>query len=67
MRSLIFSLSSNAPDHILDFPVIYASAKDGYATLDHNARKGTMMPLFDMIIDAIPAPVGDPKGPSRCL
>ncbi|MBA4418600.1 MAG: translational GTPase TypA [Syntrophus sp. (in: bacteria)] len=57
----------NAPDHILDFPVIYASAKDGYATLDHNARKGTMIPLFDMIIDAIPAPVGDSDGPLQML
>ncbi len=40
-----------APNHILDFPVIFASAKDGYATLDHKARKGTMIPLFDMIIE----------------
>jgi len=58
----------NAPDHILDFPVIYASAKDGYATLDHTVRgEGTMMPLFDMIIDAIPSPIGDPEGPLQML
>jgi GTP-binding protein len=58
----------NAPDHILDFPVIYTSAKDGYATLDHVVTgEGTMMPLFDMIIDAIPAPVGDPDGPLQML
>jgi GTP-binding protein len=57
-----------APDHILDFPVIYASAKDGYATLDHNEiEEGSMIPLFDMIIDAIPAPVGDPDGPLQML
>jgi GTP-binding protein len=57
-----------APDHILDFPVIYASAKDGYAALDHNAiEEGSMIPLFDMIIDAIPAPVGDPDGPLQML
>ena len=57
-----------APDHILDFPVIYASAKDGYATLDHNAiEEGSMIPLFDMIIDSIPAPVGDPDGPLQML
>jgi GTP-binding protein len=57
-----------APDHILDFPVIYASAKDGYATLDHNAIvEGSMIPLFDMIIDAIPAPVGDSDGPLQML
>jgi GTP-binding protein len=57
-----------APDHILDFPVIYASAKDGYAKLDHNdTEKGSMIPLFDMIIDSIPAPVGDPDGPLQML
>jgi GTP-binding protein len=56
-----------APNHILDFPVIFASAKDGYATLDHSAGNGTMIPLFDMIIDAIPAPVGDPEGPLQML
>ena len=51
----------DAPDHILDFPVIFASAKEGYATLDHKVRSGSMMPLFDMIVDAIPAP----RGPGR--
>ena len=56
-----------APNHILDFPVIFASAKEGYATLDHSASNGTMIPLFDMIIDAIPAPVGDPDGPLQML
>lgn len=56
-----------APDHILDFPVIYASAKDGYATLDHSKKNGSMIPLFDMIIEAIPAPVGDPEGPFQML
>ncbi len=56
-----------APNHILDFPVIFASAKDGYATLEHDARKGTMIPLFDMIIESIPAPVGDPEGPLQML
>jgi GTP-binding protein len=56
-----------APDHILDFPVIYASARDGYATLDHNVKEGSMVPLFDMIIGAIPAPVGDQDGPLQML
>jgi len=56
-----------APNHILDFPVIFASAKEGYATLDHSASNGTMIPLFDMIIDAIPAPTGDPEGPLQML
>ena len=57
----------NAPDHILDFPIIYASARDGYATHDHDQREGTMMPLFDMIIDSIPPPAGNPAGPLQML
>jgi len=57
----------DAPDHILDFPVIYASAKDGYATLDHTERSGNMIPLFDMIVEAIPAPRGDSEGPLQML
>ena len=57
----------DAPDHILDFPVIFASAKEGYATLDHTRREGSMMPLFDMIIDAIPCPGGDAEGPLQML
>lgn len=57
----------DAPDQILDFPVIYASAKDGYATHDHSERSGTMVPLFDMIIDSIPAPLGDTDGPLQML
>ncbi|OPY78581.1 MAG: GTP-binding protein TypA/BipA [Syntrophorhabdus sp. PtaU1.Bin058] len=56
-----------APDHILDFPVIYASARDGYATLDHTVKEGSMVPLFDMIIEAIPAPCGDQDGPLQML
>jgi GTP-binding protein len=57
----------DAPDHILDFPIIYASAKEGYATLDHTVRQGTMEPLFEMIVHAVPAPVGDAHGPLQML
>lgn len=57
----------DAPDHILDFPIIFASARDGYATHNHHEREGTMMPLFDMIIDSIPPPAGDPSGPLQML
>ncbi len=56
-----------APDHILDFPVIFASAKDGYATNDHTLKTGSMMPLFDMIVESVPAPSGDPEGPLQML
>jgi GTP-binding protein len=57
----------DAPDNILDFPVIFASAKEGYATHDPSKREGTMLPLFDMIIDSIPAPKGNSEGPLQML
>ena len=53
----------NAPDELLDFPVVYASAKDGYANLEDNVFEGNMIPLFEKVIEFIPAPVGDAKGP----
>lgn len=57
----------DAPDHILDFPVVYASARDGYASLEETAREGTLQPLYDKIIEKIPAPTGDPNGPIQML
>lgn len=57
----------DAPDSILDFPVIYASARDGYATHDNRERAGTMVPLFEMIISSIPPPAGDSDGPLQML
>lgn len=56
-----------APDHILDFPIIYASARDGYASLDHSHRSGSMKPLFDLILDAVPFPAGDREAPLQML
>ncbi len=52
-----------ADEDQLEFPVVYASARDGYASLDPNAREGTMQPLFDAILRYVPAPQGDPDGP----
>ena len=44
----------------LDFPVIYASAKEGYARNDPDDDSTTLEPLFAMILSYIPAPKGDP-------
>ncbi len=52
-----------ASDEQLDFPVIYASALNGYASLDENARSGDMTPLFEAIVEHCPAPNVDPDGP----
>jgi GTP-binding protein len=45
-----------ATDAQLDFPVVYASALNGYASLDPNAREGTLKPLFDTILSYVPPP-----------
>jgi len=51
----------NAPDHILDFPVIYASARDGIAKNELEHESTTLGPLFEKIIDFVPAPTGEPE------
>jgi GTP-binding protein len=52
-----------ASEHQLDFPVVYASALLGTATLDLKKPGQDMRPLFQTIIDRVPAPKGDPEGP----
>jgi len=47
----------------LDFPVVYASALQGYANLDSDARGGNMEPLFEAIIKHAPIPDVDPEEP----
>ncbi len=53
----------NAPDELLDFPVIYASAKAGFALKELEDGSTTMEPLSEEIIARIPAPSGDPEAP----
>ncbi len=57
----------NAPEHLLDFPIIYASARNGYATNDFNVKTDNMIALFDKITDFIPSPKGDVNGPLQLL
>jgi GTP-binding protein len=51
-----------ATDEQLDFPIVYASALNGYATLDLNTPSSSMQPLFETILKYVPAPGGDPEG-----
>lgn len=53
----------NATDEQLDFPVIYASAADGYARYEPDDGNMDMIPLLDSILKYIPAPDVDPNGP----
>ncbi|NLD94111.1 MAG: translational GTPase TypA [Fibrobacter sp.] len=57
----------NAPDHILDFPVVYASAKDGFARNDPDEDGMTLEPLYEKILTHIPSPKGDPDAPLQML
>jgi GTP-binding protein len=52
-----------ATDEQLDFPIIYASALEGYASVDSHTRSGDMTPLFETIIEHVPPPAVDPDGP----
>ena len=57
----------DASDEQLDCPFVYASARDGYAMLDLNDEPKDMTPLFETIIDYIPAPTGDPDASTQVL
>ena len=52
-----------ATDEQLDFPIIYASAINGYASDSDDVRDGNMTPLFEAIVAHCPAPDVDPEGP----
>ncbi len=52
-----------ATEEQLDFPVVYASALYGYASLSPDVREGDMTPLFEAILRHTPPPEVDPDGP----
>jgi len=60
-------LDLEADDSQLDCPFVYASAKAGIASLDPAVPGKDMVPLFETILDYIPAPVGDPESGTQVL
>ena len=56
-----------ADEDQLEFPVIYASARDGYSSADETVREGDMRPLLDAILENIDPPKGDLEGPTQIL
>ena len=56
-----------ADDHLHDFPFIFASAKDGYATDDPEKSGDSVRPLLDLVIDQVPGPEVDPDSPFQML
>jgi GTP-binding protein len=65
----IFDLfvSLDANDEQLDFPTLYASGRNGYCSEDPDAREGTLTPLFEKIVEHVPAPEADVDGPFKFL
>ena len=57
----------DATEEQLDFPVLFASAKQGWASPDSDVRGDSMACLFDTVVDYVPAPDVDPDGPFRML
>ncbi|NMA67314.1 MAG: translational GTPase TypA, partial [Clostridiaceae bacterium] len=56
-----------ADEDLLEFPIIYASARDGYATLSLNESSDNLEPLFECILNNVPAPEGDDEEPLQLL
>ncbi|CCA91584.1 MULTISPECIES: translational GTPase TypA [unclassified Novosphingobium] len=60
-------VSLDANDEQLDFPTLYASGRNGYASYDPDAREGTLTPLFEKIVEHVPAPNLDVDAPFSFL
>ncbi len=56
-----------ADEDQIEFPVVYASAREGYSSLDPDVREGDMKPLLQAILDNIEAPGGDEDKPLQLL
>lgn len=57
----------NAPESILDFPIVYASGRDGWSVNNLNEERKDLEPLCEQIVNYIPAPKGSPEGPLQVL
>ena len=57
----------NASDEQLDFPIVYASGKNGYATLDPDEPSDSMKPLLETILHRVLPPIADPDMPFQIL
>ncbi len=57
----------DATEEQLDFPIVYAIAKDGIAKREMEDEGKDLKPLFDMIIDNVPCPEGDAEAPLQTL
>ena len=66
-ETLELFMDLDADDSQLDCPFVYASAKGGYAILELDDKPENMIPLFETILEYIPAPEGDPDAATQVL
>lgn len=66
-ETLELFMELGATDEQIDFPIIYASARDGKSGYSPDALENTMVPLFDTILKTIPAPQMDTEAPLQIL
>ena len=60
-------INLGADEDIADFPYLFSSTKEGYATPDPNVRTGTIVPLLDLILEKIPGPTVEMEKPLQML
>lgn len=65
LLELFISLDAN--EEQLEYPILYASAKQGFASSDPEARSGTVLPLLDQLVANVPYPTVDPSKPFSML
>ena len=65
VQDLFLEVATNAEQ--LDFPVLYASAREGYATTSLDEPGSDMQPLLEAILDSVPPPTGNPGAPLQML
>ncbi|MDW3221246.1 MAG: translational GTPase TypA [Acidimicrobiales bacterium] len=58
-------LDLDADEEQIDFPIVYTVAREGLATLDPAVPGTDMQPLFDVLLNTVPAPLHDPAHPMR--
>ena len=58
-------LDIDAEEHQLDFPIVYASARSGWATMDREQPGSDLTPLLQTLVEHIPAPIHEPDHPTQ--
>ncbi len=66
-ETLDLFLELGATDEQCDFPIVYASAKQGISGFEPDKLENSMKPVFDTIINSVPCPTGDKEGPFQLL